>query len=69
MLLPDMINFVDTNLDPGPEIREVNNRILRGMSVTTATSEENPGPGMAEDRAMANVLAGRRQRGLQYALW
>jgi hypothetical protein len=66
MLLPDMINFVDPNLDPGPQIREVNNRILRGMSVTAATSEENPGSGMAEDRAMANVLADKEDFNTRY---
>ena len=66
MLLPDMINFVDPNLDPGPQIREVNKRILRGMSVTAATSEENPGTGMAEDRAMANVLADKEDFNTRY---
>jgi len=66
MLLPDMINFVDPNLDPGPQIREVNNRILRGMSVTAATSEENPGTGMADDRAMANVLADKEDFNTRY---
>ena len=66
MLLPDMINFTDPNLDPGPQIREVNNRILRGMSVTAATSEENPGTGMADDRAMANVLADKEDFNTRY---
>ena len=66
MLLPDMINFIDPNLDPGPQIREVNNRILRGMSVTAATSEENPGTGMADDRAMANVLADKEDFNTRY---
>ena len=66
MLLPDMINFTDPNLDPGPQIREVNNRILRGMSVTAATSEENPGTGMADERAMANVLADKEDFNTRY---
>ena len=66
MLLPDMINFTDPNLDPGPQIREVNNRILRGMSVTAATSEENPGTGMTDDRAMANVLADKEDFNTRY---
>jgi hypothetical protein len=66
MLLPDMINFVDPNLDPGAQIREVNNRILRGMSVTAATSEENPGAAMAEERAMANVLADKEDFNTRY---
>ena len=61
-----MINFVDPNLDPGPQIREVNNRILRGMSVTAATSEENPGTGMADDGAMANVLADKEDFNTRY---
>ena len=59
-------NFTDPNLDPGPQIREVNNRILRGMSVTAATSEENPGTGMADDRAMANVLADKEDFNTRY---
>jgi hypothetical protein len=66
MLLPDMIDFVDPDLDPGPQIREVNNRILRGMPVTAATSEENPGTAMAEDRAMANVLADKEDFNTRY---
>jgi Protein of unknown function (DUF1800) len=66
MLLPDMINFIDPNFDPGPQIREVNNRILRGISVTAATSEENPGTGMADDRAMANVLADKEDFNTRY---
>jgi uncharacterized protein (DUF1800 family) len=66
MLLPDMINFIDPNFDPGPQIREVNNRILRGMSVTAATSEENPGTGMADERAMANVLADKEDFNTRY---
>jgi uncharacterized protein (DUF1800 family) len=66
MLLPDMINFTDPNLDPGPQIREVNNRILQGMSVTAATSEENPGTGMADERAMANVLADKEDFNTRY---
>jgi uncharacterized protein (DUF1800 family) len=66
VLLPDMINFVDPNLDPGSQIREVNNRILQGMSVTAATSEENPGGAMSEDRAMSNVLADNEDFNTRY---
>jgi hypothetical protein len=57
VLFPDQIDFVDPNLDPGPQIREVNSRILRGMDVAAATMEENPGTGEMGERAMANVEA------------
>jgi len=57
-LFPDQINFTDPNLDPGPQVREVNNRILRGMDVAAATTEEAPGGAeMMGERAMANVEA------------
>ena len=36
------------------------------MSVTAATSEENPGTGMAEGRAMANVLADKEDFNTRY---
>ena len=42
VLLPDMIDFVDPNLIPGAQIREVNSRILRGMDITAATTEASP---------------------------
>jgi hypothetical protein len=58
VMFPDQINFTDPNLDPGAQIREVNNRILRGADVAAATTEETPaaGEGMG-DRAMANAEA------------
>jgi hypothetical protein len=58
VLFPDQIDFTDPNLDPGPQIREVNSRILRGMDVAAATTEEAPGGSeMMGERAMANVEA------------
>jgi len=58
VMFPDQINFVDPNLDPGPQIREVNNRLLRGADVAAATTEEAPGAGaMMGERAMANAEA------------
>jgi uncharacterized protein (DUF1800 family) len=58
VMFPDQINFVDPNLDPGPQVREVNNRILRGADVATATTEEAPGNGTPMgERAMANAEA------------
>ena len=36
------------------------------MSVTAATSEENPGNAMADDRAMANVLADKEDFNTRY---
>jgi uncharacterized protein (DUF1800 family) len=58
VMFPDQINFVDPNLDPGAQVREVNNRILRGADVAAATTEETPGTGEAMGgRAMANAEA------------
>lgn len=58
VLFPDQIDFTDPNLDPGAQIREVNARILRGMNVAAATTEEAPGgSAMMGERAMANVEA------------
>jgi Protein of unknown function (DUF1800) len=58
VMFPDQIDFVDPNLDPGPQVREVNTRILRGADVAAATTEETPGTGEAMgERAMANAEA------------
>jgi uncharacterized protein (DUF1800 family) len=58
VMFPDQIDFTDPNLDPGPQIREVNKRILAGANVAAATTEETPGTGMAMgERAMANAEA------------
>jgi hypothetical protein len=58
VLFPDQIDFIDPNLDPGPQIREVNKRILAGADVAAATTEEAPGGAMAMgERAMANAEA------------
>lgn len=58
VMFPDQINFVDPNLDPGPQIREVNNRLLRGADVAAATTEETPGAGASMgERAIANAEA------------
>jgi uncharacterized protein (DUF1800 family) len=59
VMFPDQIDFVDPNLDPGAQIREVNRRILRGLDVAAATTEEKPGE-MGE-RAMANVEAAQEE--------
>jgi hypothetical protein len=69
VLLPDMINFVDPNLDPGPQVREVNNRIQRGMDVASATMEGNPADGIKADeagKAMANILAEKEDFNTRY---
>ena len=58
VLFPDQIDFIDPNLDPGAQIREVNARILRGLDIAAATTEETPGGSdMMGERAMANVEA------------
>src|SRR5262249_30882082 len=40
---PNMIDFVDPNLLPDAQTRQVNRRILSGMDITAATSEREPG--------------------------
>ncbi len=63
VVLPDMIGFVDPNLDPGAQIREVNKRILRGMDVSAATAEGAPGAAAKAEagrEAMANLMANSR---------
>src|SRR5262249_40549675 len=58
VMFPDQINFTDPNLDPGPQIREVHNRLLAGADIATATTEEAPGGSAAMgERAMANAEA------------
>jgi uncharacterized protein (DUF1800 family) len=58
VMFPDQIDFVDPNLDPGSQIREVNARILRGDDVAAATMEEMPGGSTTMgERAMANAEA------------
>ena len=59
VVLPDMIDFVDPNLLPDAQTRQVNRRILSGMDITLATSEREPG-GQAEanmDKNMAGAKA------------
>lgn len=48
VLFPDMINFVDPNLNPGGEVRRVNNNINAGMEITAATLEEGASDSMAQ---------------------
>jgi uncharacterized protein (DUF1800 family) len=71
VLLPDMIDFADPYLDPGPTIREVNKRILQGMDIAAATNEGAAGPGMKAGeeggKAMANILADREEFNTRYA--
>ena len=58
VMFPDQINFTDPNLDPGPQVREVNNRLLAGADVAAATTEEKAGSGQSMgERAMANAEA------------
>jgi uncharacterized protein (DUF1800 family) len=68
LLFPDMIDFVDPNLDPGAQIREVNNRLRRGLDIGAATAEGDPAGGAkGGDEAMANVLASHEQFNTRYA--
>ncbi len=71
VMFPDMINFVDPNLNPGAAVREVNNRIRRGMDITAATVEHEAGSeggnAMGGDKAMANVLANEEEFNTRYA--
>ena len=75
VVLPDMIDFVDPNLLPDAQTREVNRRILSGMDITAATSEREPGgqaeanmdKNMAGARAMANLLSDQEEFNTHYA--
>jgi hypothetical protein len=68
LLFPDMIDFVDPNLDPGAQIREVNSRLRRGLDIGAATAEGDPAGGAkGGDEAMANVLASHEQFNTRYA--
>jgi hypothetical protein len=64
VVFPDTINFIDPNFDPGQEIREVNNRILRGLDITAATMEKSADT--AGDKAMATVLANNEEFNTRY---
>jgi hypothetical protein len=75
VVLPDMIDFVDPNLLPDAQTRQVNRRILSGMDITLATSEREPG-GQAEAsmdknmtgaKAMANLLSDQEEFNTHYA--
>ena len=60
VLAPDQIEFRDPNLDPGPQVREVNRRLLQGADVAAATMEEASGAAAGE-RAMANAEAAQEE--------
>ena len=75
VVLPDMIDFVDPNLIPDPQVRKVNTRILSGMDITAATSERDSGgkteasmdKSMSGTRAMANLLSDQEEFNTHYA--
>ena len=75
VVLPDMIDFVDPNLVPDPQVRRVNARILSGMDITAATSERDSGgkaeasmdKSMSGTRAMANLLSDQEEFNTHYA--
>jgi hypothetical protein len=61
-MFPDQIEFTDPNLDPGPQIREVNSRLRQGANVAAATTEEGPRAGAEMgERAMANAEAAQEE--------
>ena len=60
VVMPDMIDFVDPNLAPDPQTKQVNKRILSGMDVTAATSERTSGGEAAAGMAMAQNQAGTK---------
>ncbi|HJS86395.1 MAG TPA: DUF1800 domain-containing protein [Acetobacteraceae bacterium] len=77
-VLPNMIDFVDPNLIPDPATRKTNTRILSGMDISTATSEQGAAQGsataeagMGRDRAgpkaMANLLSEHEDFNTRYA--
>ena len=58
VMFPDQIDFVDPNLDPGPQIREVNTRILRRCRRRGRNHRGDAGNRQAMgERAMANAEA------------
>ncbi|MBV9250322.1 MAG: DUF1800 domain-containing protein [Acetobacteraceae bacterium] len=74
VVLPDMIDFVDPNLTPDPVVRQVNTRILNGMNISAATSEQSPdamepamGKNAAGPKAMANLLSEQEEFNTRYA--
>jgi uncharacterized protein (DUF1800 family) len=73
VVLPDMIDFVDPNLVPDPQVRRVNTRILSGMDITAATSETaeksdtSMDKSMAGTRATANLLSDQEEFNTHYA--
>jgi hypothetical protein len=74
VVLPDMIDFVDPNLLPDPQVRRVNTRILSGMDITAATSERESGEkaetamdNMGGTKAMANLLSDQEEFNTHYA--
>jgi hypothetical protein len=75
VVLPNMIDFVDPNLVPDPQVRKVNARILSGMDISAATKEGESGEkaeaGMAKSaadtRAMANLLSDQEEFNTRYA--
>lgn len=75
VVLPNMIEFVDPNLLPDPQIREVNRRIRSGMDITAAIREGAPGEaesGMAKGmagggKAMSHLLSDQEEFNTHYA--
>ena len=75
VVMPDMIDFVDPNLIPDAQTREVNKRILAGMDISAATSDRKPGAeaeagmakSMAGPKAMANLLSEQEDFNTRYA--
>ena len=69
VLFPDIINFVDPNFNPGREVKRVNDRILAGLDIGTATIEQGPGEGGMDgggEKTMANVIAGAEDFNTRY---
>ncbi|MBV8703941.1 MAG: DUF1800 domain-containing protein [Acetobacteraceae bacterium] len=72
-VLPDMIDFVDPNLIPDAATRKTNTRILSGMDISAATSEQGSSPmpeagkDMAGPKAMANLLSEHEDFNTRYA--
>ena len=76
VLLPDMIDFVDPNLLPDAQTRQVNRRILSGMDITTAPPA-SASPAAKRKltwtrtwhgaKAMANLLSDQEEFNTHYA--
>ena len=66
MLLPDMIDFVDPNFDPGPKFARSTTASCEECQSQPRPPKKIPEPAWPSDRAMANVLADKEDFNTRY---